>query len=36
MPNQKAEQTSISQKRKMAQEAFKLKNGITYPNFGRK
>ena len=36
MPNQKAEQTSISQKRKMSQEAFRLKNGITFANFGRK
>jgi hypothetical protein len=36
MANPKAEQTSVTQKRRMSQEAFKLKNGITYPNFGRK
>lgn len=36
MPNQKVEQTSISQKRRMSQEAWKIKNGITYPNYGRK
>ena len=36
MANPKAEQTSVSQKRRMSQESFKLKNGITYPNYGRK
>ena len=36
MVNQKAEQHSITQRRKMSQESFKVKNGITYPNFGRK
>ena len=36
MANQKAEQVSISQKRRMSQEAWKLKNGITYPNYGRR
>ena len=36
MPNPKAEQVSVSQKRKMSQEAWKISNGITYPNYGRK
>jgi hypothetical protein len=36
MPNQKAEQVSVSQKRRMSQEAWRLKNGISYPNYGRK
>ena len=36
MANQKAEQVSVTQKRRMSQEAWKLKNGITYPNYGRK
>ena len=36
MANQKAEQTSVSQKRRMSQEAWRLKNGISYPNYGRK
>jgi len=36
MANPKAEQMSVSQKRRMSQEAWKLKNGITYPNYGRK
>lgn len=35
-PNQKAEQHSISQRRRMSQEAWKVKKGITYPNYGRK
>jgi hypothetical protein len=34
--NVKAEQASISQKRRMSQEAWKIKSGITYPNYGRK
>jgi len=34
--NQKAEQHSISQRRRMSQEAWRIKNGITYPNYGRK
>lgn len=34
--NVKAEQASISQKRRMSQEAWKIKNGISYPNYGRK
>ena len=36
MANPKAEQQSVTQKRRMSQEAWKLKNGITYPNYGRK
>lgn len=36
MPNAKAEQISVSQKRKMSQEAWKISNGIRYPNYGRK
>lgn len=36
MANPKAEQISVSQRRRMSQEAWKLKNGITYPHYGRK
>jgi hypothetical protein len=36
MPNAKAEQQAMSQKRRMSQEAWKIKNGITFPNYGRK
>lgn len=36
MSNQKAEQHSISQRRRMSQQANKLVKGITYPNYGRK
>lgn len=36
MPNSKAEQASVSQKRRLSQEAWRIKNGITYVNFGRK
>jgi len=36
MPNPKVEQISVSQKRKMSQEAWKITNGIKYPNYGRK
>ena len=36
MANPKAEAQSVSQKRRMSQEAWKLKNGITYPHYGRK
>lgn len=36
LPNAKAEQNSVSQKRRMSQEAWKIKNGITYPHYGRK
>ena len=35
MPNAKAEQVSNSQKRRMSQDAWRLKNGIEYPNYGR-
>ena len=34
-PDQKAEQYAISGRRKMSQEAWKVSNGITYPNYGR-
>ena len=34
--NSKAEQHSVSQRRRMSQEAWKLKRGITYPHYGRK
>ncbi len=36
MANQKAEQHSITQRRRMSQSAWKVAKGITYPNFGRK
>lgn len=36
MPNEKAEATSKIQKRRMSQEAWKISNGIHYPNYGRK
>ena len=36
MANQKAEQVSVSQRRRMSQEAWKIKNGITYADYGRK
>lgn len=36
MTNAKAEQTSISQRRRMSQDAWKIKDGIEYPNYGRK
>lgn len=36
MANTKAEQNSISQRRRMSQDAWKIKNGITYPDYGRK
>lgn len=35
-PNSKAEQASVSQKRRLSQEAWRIKNGITYSNYGRK
>ena len=35
MANQKAEAISTRQRRIMSQEAFRVKNGITYPNYGR-
>ena len=34
--NNKAEQHAVTQRRRMSQEAWKLRNGITYPNYGRK
>lgn len=34
-PNPKAEQHAITQRRRMSQEAWKIRNGITYPNYGR-
>ena len=34
--NVKAEQNSISQKRRMSQEAWKIKKGVSFPNYGRK
>jgi hypothetical protein len=36
MPNAKVEQAAVSQRRRMSQEAWKIKNGISYPNYGRK
>ena len=36
MPNAKAEQASVSLKRRMSQEAWRIKNGITFPHYGRK
>jgi len=35
MANPKVEQQSVSQKRRMSQDAWRLKNGIHYPNYGR-
>jgi len=35
MANQKAEKHSITQKRRMSEEAWRIANGITYPNYGR-
>jgi hypothetical protein len=35
MANAKAEQVSVSQKRRMSQDAWRLKSGIEYPNYGR-
>lgn len=34
--NPKAETHAITQRRRMSQEAWKLRNGITYPDYGRK
>lgn len=34
--NRKAEQNSISQRRRMSQQAWKVAGGITYPDYGRK
>jgi len=36
MANAKAEKHSITQKRRMSEEAWRIANGITYPNYGRK
>ena len=35
MANQKAEQISVNQRRRMSQDAFKIEKGIKYPNYGR-
>jgi hypothetical protein len=35
MANQKAEQISITQRRRMSQDAWKIAKGIRYPNYGR-
>lgn len=35
MANQKAEQHSISQRRRMSQDAWRLQKGVTRPNYGR-
>ena len=35
MANQKAEQISVSQRRRMSQDAWKIEQGIKYPNYGR-
>jgi len=34
--NTKAEQHSVSQRRRMSQQAWKISKGIKYPNYGRK
>jgi hypothetical protein len=36
LPNPKAEQQAVIQKRRMSQEAWRIRNGITYPSYGRK
>ena len=36
MPDQKAEQNSVTQRRRMSQQAWKVQKGISYPNYGRK
>lgn len=35
MANQKAEQISTKQRRRMSQDAWKIERGIKYPNYGR-
>lgn len=35
MANAKAEQVSVSQKRRMSQDAWKLEKGVKFPNYGR-
>lgn len=34
--NVKAEQRAITQRRRMSQEAWKIRNGISYPSYGRR
>ena len=34
--NPKAEQVAVTQRRRMSQEAWKIRNGITYPDYGRR
>lgn len=36
MPNQKAEQHAVTQRRRMSQQAWTIRNGIKYPDYGRK
>ena len=36
MANNKAEQHSVSQRRRMSQQAWRVAGGITYPHYGRK
>lgn len=36
MPNQKAEQHSVSQRRRMSQDAWRLTKGIQRPDYGRR
>jgi hypothetical protein len=35
-PNPKAEQHSVTQRRRMSEEAWRLRNGVLLPDFGRK
>jgi len=35
-PDQKAEQHSVTQRRRMSQDAWRIGGGIKYPNYGRK
>lgn len=35
-PNSKAEQHSVTQRRRMSQDAWRVTNGITFPSYGRK
>jgi len=35
MPNPKAEQHSVTQRRRMSQEAWRVQGGVTLPNYGR-
>ena len=36
LPDQKAEQHAITQRRRQSQEAWRVASGITYPDYGRK